>query len=295
MKTSRKFKVLNINNGNLNTSGNFNGVSLKPQINPDTKLFQINNGSNRNIRQSYDSSQKNISLGCLNTIGSKKSMGSQHRRRRKSREESLPNQHKRKSKDSRLFKKSFGGAAIKLNLNSTGNQINHNAIKNFRLPIADKPLSDKAKLINDSLLKSLNYKPGDVHGTNIGTYNTVETVRGTSRKEKDQFMINSRQNEDSKMMNSARVGKQFKLKKNLKRVSNNNRYKVTLPNGEEELKAKSHSRNKSRRVVPNVNTSLVVNRTNLRQHFYKPTEEVKEPMDTGRLDKYKHNDKKQTL
>lgn len=119
----------------------------------------------------------------------------------------------------------------------------------------------------------MNYKGSEIQPQSYNTHNTIETVRGTSIKDKDQIMLTNRPNEDSKMMNSARVGKQIRLKKNLKRFSNNNRYKVTLPNGEEEFKAKSHSRNKSRRKGNNVNTSLVVNRNSLRKHFFKPAEE----------------------
>jgi len=280
LRTSRKFKVAAIANGTLNNSGKVNGLSLKPKINPDSKLFQINDNSNSNIRQSYDSSNKNNSLRNLNTIGSKKSMRSQHRRRKKSREEEYTIQNKRK-RDSRLFKKGFGGAAIKLNLNHTGISLNPNALKNYKLPIWDKPLSNKAKLVNESLLNSINYKPGDLGTTNFNTHNTIETFRGTSRKEKDKITFSNRPNEDSKMMNSARIGKQIRLKKNLKRFSNNNRYKVTLPNGEEEYKAKSHSRNRSKRTEQNVNTSLVVNRTNVRNNFFK--EETKGLPQTSRV------------
>ena len=61
-------------------------------------------------------------------------MRSQHRRRRKSKEEEFKIQHKRK-RDSRLFKKGFGGPAIKLNLNNTGISLNPNALKNYKLPI----------------------------------------------------------------------------------------------------------------------------------------------------------------
>lgn len=73
--------------------------------------------------------RNNISLGNLNTIGSKKSMRSHNRRRRKSREEENTLPDKRRRKDSRLFKKSFGGPAIKLNLNQTGVSLNMNAFK----------------------------------------------------------------------------------------------------------------------------------------------------------------------
>lgn len=133
------------------------------------------------------------------------------------------------------------------------------------------PMSNKAKLINESLTAQMNYKGSDLQ-LNYNAHNTMETVRGVSRKEKDQIMLNMRPNEDSKMMNSARVGKQIRLKKNLKRFSNNNRYKVTLPNGDEEFKAKSHSRNRQKRQQNNVNTSLVVNRNTLKKHFYKNSE-----------------------
>jgi hypothetical protein len=129
----------------------------------------------------------------------------------------------------------------------------------------------------------MNYKGNDIQPTGFNTHNTIETVRGTSRKDKDQIMLGMIADENSKMMNSARVGKQIRLKKNLKRLSDNNRYKVTLPNGDEEFKAKSHSRNRSKRHVPNVNTSLVVNRTNLRKHFFKNSDNNDAPIDTVRV------------
>jgi len=207
-------------------------------------------------------------------------MRSQHRRRRKSKEEEFKIQHKRK-RDSRLFKKGFGGPAIKLNLNNTGISLNPNALKNYKLPIWDKPLSNKAKLINEGLLNSINYKPGEIGTTNFNIHNTIETVRGVSRKDKDKVLYSSRPKEDSKIMNSARIGKQIRMKKNLKRFSNNNRYKVTLPNGEEEYKAKSHSRNRSKRNDQNVNTSLVVNRTTGRNNFFK--EDKKNLPQTSRI------------
>lgn len=143
-------------------------------------------------------------------------------------------------------------------------------------------MSNKAKLINESLITQMNYRGPDLQATNFNTHNTVETVRGTSRKEKDKIMLSMRPNEDSKMMNSARVGKQIRLKKNLKRFSNNNRYKVTLPNGDEEYKAKSHSRNRSKRQVHNINTSLVVNRTNVRKNFFKVSDKTDSKEDTSR-------------
>lgn len=104
-------------------------IQFQPQVQPEQKLAEINNGSSGSIRQSYDNSSKNISLGTLNTIASKKSMRSQHRRRRKSREDSMNEPGRRKRKDSRLFKKSFGGPAIKLNLNQTGLSLNQNILK----------------------------------------------------------------------------------------------------------------------------------------------------------------------
>jgi len=74
--------------------------------------------------------KNNISLANLNTIESKKSMRSQNRRRRKSKEEIQNLPDKRKRKESRLFKKSFGGPAIKLDLNQTGLTLNPNVLKN---------------------------------------------------------------------------------------------------------------------------------------------------------------------
>lgn len=148
-------------------------------------------------------------------------------------------------------------------------------------------MSNKAKLVNDSLITQMNYKEftgPDPRNMNFNTHNTIETVRGTSRKDKDRLILNTRPDEDSKMMNSARAGKQIRLKKNLKRFSNNNRYnKVTMPNGEEELKAKSHSRNRVKRQPNNVNTSLVVNRNNLRKNFLAEPEKTEATMDTSRV------------
>jgi hypothetical protein len=124
----------NTNVNPLNVSGKISGVPLKPPVKHEPQLFDIHKGSGSNIRQSYDSSHKNISLGALNTIGSKKSVRGQHRRQKRSREDSMPMPSTRKRKDSRLFKKSFGGPAIKLNLNSTGVSLNQNAFKNYKLP-----------------------------------------------------------------------------------------------------------------------------------------------------------------
>ena len=55
----------------LNVTGKINGLSLKPKINGETRLFKIADNNNSNLRQSYDNSNKNISLRNLNTIGSK--------------------------------------------------------------------------------------------------------------------------------------------------------------------------------------------------------------------------------
>jgi hypothetical protein len=124
----------------------------------------------------------------------------------------------------------------------------------------------------------MNYKPNESSAkSGVGTHNTVETFRGTSRK--DQIML-SLGNEESKVLSNNWMGKQIRLKKNLKRFSNNNRYKVTLPNGEEDIKAKSHSRNRSKRNVNNVNTSLVVNKSNYRQNFFKGNDSTEQPATT---------------
>lgn len=136
LKTSRKFKIASIKNANILGGVEFSGISLKPQLENTQPVLELNGNSKGSIRQSYDSSQKNISLGNLNSIESKKSMRSQQRRRRKSKGEdiiTLPDRKKRK--DSRLFKKSFGGPTIKLNLNQNNMTLNQNALKNYKLPI----------------------------------------------------------------------------------------------------------------------------------------------------------------
>ena len=58
LRTSRKFKITNIKNTNILSGKTNNGVSIKAQVNPEPPLFEIGNGSRRNIRQSYDNSQK---------------------------------------------------------------------------------------------------------------------------------------------------------------------------------------------------------------------------------------------
>jgi hypothetical protein len=103
LRTSRKFKVANFKNNTLFIGGDAPGVSIKPLDN-NPQILEVNNGSNRSIRQSYDNSHKNISMNNLTTISSKKSMRSQHRRRRKSREEPQNNQEKKKRRDSRHLK-----------------------------------------------------------------------------------------------------------------------------------------------------------------------------------------------
>jgi len=170
------------------------------------------------------------------------------------------------------------------------------------LPICDKPLSNKAKIVNDSLITQMNYrgenvdlsrKTNELVPSSFNTHNTVETVRGTSRKEKGQIMLNIRPNgENSQMMNSARVGKQVRLKKNLKRISNNNRYKPINIEDEDEVKAKSLSRSKPKRQIPNINTSLVVNRNHFKTNLMTGAIETEENKES---EKVKHQEKKPLL
>jgi hypothetical protein len=226
----------------------------------------------------------NISLGNLNTMGSKQSVRSQNRRRRKSKDETQNVPERKKRKDSRLFKKSFGGPAIKLNLNNTNLTINNNVLKHCKLPICDMPMSNKAKLINESLITQMNYKGSDIQTSNFNTHNTVETVRGTSRKDKNHIMLSVRPaGENSQMMNSARINKQVRLKKNLKRISTNNRYKPINITEEDEVKAQSLSRGKPKRNVPNINTSLVVNRNNFKKNLITGVAESDQRQDTERV------------
>lgn len=85
------------------------------------------------------------------------------------------------------------------------------------------------------------------------------------------------------MMNSARAGKNIRLKTNLKRVSNNNRYKPINIMDEDEVKAQSLSRSKPKRSnVPNVNTSLVVNRTHFKKNLVTGVPEFDIKKDTDR-------------
>lgn len=110
----------------------------------------------------------------------------------------------------------------------------------------------------------MQYKGAEVPSTSFNTHNTIETVRGTSRKDKDQLLIGIKnKGEESSALNSARTGRNLRLKKGLKKISTNNRYKPQDLGVKEELK--SHSRNRAKRQTQNVNTSLVINRN----HFKK--------------------------
>lgn len=292
LRTSRKYKIASIKNANILNGNDFNGISIKPTMQTEQPIFELNASSKGSIRQSYDNSHKNISLGNLNTIESKKSMRSQHRRRRKSREENHKLPERKKRKDSRLFKKSFGGPAIKINLNQNNLTLNQNALKNYKLPICDKPMSNKAKLINESLITQMQYKGNEITGMNYNTHNTIETVRGP-RKDKNQLMLNTRVNGDnSQMMNSARNGKQIRLKTNLKRVSNNNRYKPINITDEDEVKAQSLSRSKPKRQVPNINTSLVVTKNHLKKNLITGKVDGEDRRDSERI---QSNDKKRLI
>lgn len=84
--------------------------------------------------------------------------------------------------------------------------------------------------------------------------------------------------ENSKCLNTARAGKQLRLKKNFKKAST--RYKGSSIENEES-KAKSHSRSRPRRQQHKLNTSLVVNRNNLRQNFFPSTEEREDKKSNG--------------
>ena len=108
LRTSRKFKLSNLKDIHAFANPEINGISLKPYLNSEAPLFKINNKGNISVRQSYDTSQNNISLRNLNSNGSKKSMRSQHNRRRTSGEDSARFVSGKKNKDSRLFKKSMG-------------------------------------------------------------------------------------------------------------------------------------------------------------------------------------------
>ena len=258
-----------------NTIGDpaWNGISIKPLLNPEVPLFKLNNIDGSNIRQSYENPLKNISLGTLNTISSKKSMRSQHRRRRKSKEEIPQPPSQKKRKESRLFKMSLGGPQIKFNLNQTGIFGNQNSIKTGKLPVWVKPMENKAKFINDSLILPMNYK-NEIPQISFNSNNTIETARATNRKEKDQIMLTMRPNiEESKIMNSARTGRQVKLKTNGKRASNHNRYQIYEQIEEENNEPKSCSRNRQKRQVPNINTSLVINRNNIKKNFFQKQDE----------------------
>ena len=116
LRTSRKFKLSNLKNINAFINPEVTGVSLKPYLNSEAPLFKINKG-NISVRQSYDTSQNNISLRNLNSNGSKKSMRSQQNRRRKSGEDSARFTSGKKSRDSRLFKKSMGKYSFSLHFN----------------------------------------------------------------------------------------------------------------------------------------------------------------------------------
>ena len=111
---------------------------------------------------------------------------------------------------------------------------------------------------------SMNYKNTNAPKIIFNTHNTVETARITTRKDKEQIMHTMRVNiEDSKIISSSGTGKQLRLKKNIKRFRGN-RYNGENINEVDEEKVKSQSRNRPKKQHTKINTSLVINRGNLK-------------------------------
>lgn len=112
---------------------------------------------------------------------------------------------------------------------------------------------------------NMNYKNTNAPKIIFNTHNTVETARVTSnKKDKDQIMYTMRANiEDSKIISSSGTGKQLRLKKNIKRFRGN-RYNGESINDIDEEKAKSQSRSRPKNKHTKINTSLVINRGNLK-------------------------------